>query len=149
MKTFVMAARLATLMALFFTGSCTIAPLKGYIGPDLPPGETAVIENGVYVDIEKYDDIRLSSSRNRVTVLPGSHSIEAVFRNQMYGDMVLYSRYTAIVTFTAEAGHTYVVYAHMTGLHGWQARVIDKKTGDQIAHSETLPVIREWISITF
>jgi hypothetical protein len=61
----------------------------------------------------------------------------------------LYSRHNAFVTFKAEAGHTYVVYAQMTGLYEWQARVIDKKTDDEIAHSETLPVIQEWIKLRF
>jgi hypothetical protein len=48
------------------------------------------------------------------------------------------------VTFKTEAGRSYVVYAHMTGLYEWQARVIDKNTNDEIAISEKLPVIREW-----
>ena len=143
-KTFFIAIRLVTVMVSLLISSCAISPMKGYMGPDLSSDKTAIIENGVYIDIEKYDGVKLSSYQNKVTVLPGDHTIEIALRNQILGDMILYSRHITSVTFKAAADHSYVVYAHMTGLQEWQARVIDKKTGDQIAHSETLPVTKEW-----
>src|SRR5512135_2922453 len=133
MKIFFIAARFTTLIAFLLISSCAITPMKGYMGPVLSSDKTALIENGVYIDIEKYDGAKLTSYHNSVTVLAGNHTIEVAFRDQNFGDFVLYSRHTAIVTFMAEAGHDYVVYAHMTGLYEWQARVTDKKTGDQIA----------------
>jgi hypothetical protein len=149
MKTFVIAAKLTTLMVFLLISSCAIAPMKGYVGPDLPSDKMAIIENGVYVDIEKYDGINLGFFQNSVAVLPGNHTIEVAFRNQLFESFVLYSEHTAMVKFVAKAGHTYVVYAHVTGYYEWQARVIDKKSGDQITNSETLPLIREWIHTTF
>jgi hypothetical protein len=148
-KTFIIVTRFVMIIAFLLISSCTINPMKGYVGPDLSSDKTALIENGVYIDIEKYDGIKLGSYHDKVVVLPGNHTIEINLRDQMFGDFILYSRHAALVTFMAKAGHSYVVYGHMTGLYEWQARVMDKKSGDQIAHSETLPVIREWVHIMF
>jgi hypothetical protein len=142
-KTFFIATILIAAVTFLLISSCAISPMKGYIGPDLSSDKTAIIENGVYIDIVKYDGIKLSSYQNKIIVLPGDHTIEIALRNQMLGEMVLYSQHIASITFNAAANHTYVVYAQMAGLHGWQARVIDKKTGDQVAYSGTLPVARK------
>ena len=143
-KTFFIAPMLVAAVTFLLISSCATSPMKGYVGPDLSSDKTAVIENGVYIIIQKYDGVKLRSYQNKVLVLPGDHTIEIAFRSQMLGDMVLYSWHIASVAFKAEADHTYVVYAHVTGIQEWQARIMDKKTGEHIAHSETLPVIREW-----
>jgi hypothetical protein len=44
--------------------------MKGYDGPEFPANTTAVIENGVYADIESCDGVKLGSFQNKVTVLP-------------------------------------------------------------------------------
>ena len=119
--------------------------MKGYEGPDLSVDKTAVIENGVYIDIVKCDGVKLGSFQNRVIVLPGDHTIEISFQTQTISNLVLYSRKTASLTFKTEAGHTYVAYAHWIQSGGWTAYVMDKKTGELVAQSETLPLIWEHV----
>lgn len=114
--------------------------MKGYADPEFPADTTAVIESGVYADIESCDGVKLGSFQNKVTVLPGNHIVELAYHDQSMGDTVLYSRESAFVTINAEAGHTYVAYADMVGNSGWVACIKDKKTGEQIAQSGVLPI---------
>ena len=114
--------------------------MKGYEGPEFPVHTTAVIESGVYADIESCDGVKLGSFQNKVTVLPGNHMVELAYHAQSMGDTVFYSRAVAFVTFNAEAGHTYVAYADMIGNSGWVARIKEKLTGEQIAQSGILPI---------
>jgi hypothetical protein len=140
-----MATKLITVFIFFLVSSCAVLPMKGYEGQDLPADKTAVIENGVYIDINKCDGVKLGSFQNKVVILPGDHTIEITFQTQLIGDIILYSSETASVKFKAEAGHTYVAYAHMVSIEGWIAIIKDKKTDERIAQSEMLPIIQERI----
>lgn len=114
--------------------------MKEYDGPEFPAHTTAVIESGVYADIESCDGMKLGSFQNKVAVLPGNHIIELTFHTQSMGDTVFYSREAAFVTFNAEAGHTYVAYADTMGNSGWIACIKDKKTDEKIVQSGVLPI---------
>jgi hypothetical protein len=144
-KSFFIAARLITAMTFLLIGSCVMLPMKGYEGPDLSADKTALIENGVYIDLVKCDGMQLGSFQNRITVLPGDHTLEMSFQTQTISDLVLYSRETASLRFKAEAGHTYLAYAHWVQTGGWTAYVMDKKTGERVAQSETLPIVWEHV----
>ncbi len=124
-----------------------MSTLKGYDGPEFPAHTTAVIESGVYADIESCDGMKLGSFQNKVSVLPGNHMVELAYHAQSMGDTVFYSREVAFVTFNAEAGHTYVAYADTMGNSGWTAHIKDKKTGEQIAQSGVLPIEIEYRSM--
>lgn len=142
-RVFLITTRLITALAFFLAGSCAVLPTKGYEGPDLSADKTAIIENGVYIDIDKFDGIKLSSFRKSVKTLPGDHTIEMSFQTQTISDLVLYSKETASLTFKAEAGHTYVAYAYWVSTEGWVALIKDKKTDERVAQSGTLPIIWE------
>jgi hypothetical protein len=114
--------------------------MKGYDGPEFPAHTTAIVESGVYADIESCDGIKLGSFQNKVTVLPGNHIVELMFHTQSMGDTVSYSREAAFVTFNAEAGHIYVAYADMIGNSGWVARIKEKLTDENIVQSGVLPI---------
>jgi hypothetical protein len=144
-KNFFIATRLTTIVSFLLIGSCAMLPMKRYEGPDLLSDKTAAIENGVYVDIDKCDGVKLGSFQNRVIVLPGDHTIEMSFQTQTISDLVLYSKETASLTFKTKSGHTYVAYAHWVATEGWIAYVMDKKTGERVAQSETLPIIWDHI----
>jgi hypothetical protein len=144
-KNFFIAKRLITAIAFLLISSCVMLPMKGYKGPDLSADKTAVIESGVYTDLVKCDGVRLGSFQNRVIVLPGDHTIEVSFQIQTISDLILYSRENAFLTFKTEAGHTYAAYSHWVQTGGWTVYVIDKKTGEFVARSETLPLIWEHI----
>jgi hypothetical protein len=139
--TFFVATRLIAVMILFSINSCTSVAMKGYEGPDLSADKTAIVEAGVYLDIEKCDGVKLSSLQDRVIVLPGDHTIEMTFATQYRGNSVVYSREAASVTFRTEAGHTYVAYAHMILNREWTANIRDKKTDELVAQSKPLPLI--------
>jgi hypothetical protein len=144
-RNFYIATRLITVLTFILISSCAVLPMKGYEGPDLPADKTAVIENGVYIDIDKFDGMKLGSFRNSVITLPGDHTIEMSFLTQTLSDLVLYSRETASLSFKAEAGHTYVAYARWVSTEGWIALIKDKKTDERVAQSEILPIIWEHI----
>ena len=142
-------------MAFLFAGSCAGA-MKGYGGPALPAGETALIKTGFNADIVRCDDVRLSPSQLSITVLPGKHTVEISFRRQWVGDKFLHSDVTGSIAFAAEAGRTYSVNADLlpikewAGLvaheYDWRGDVKDQGTGQTIAiTSEALPVRIEWI----
>ncbi|MGD0659206.1 MAG: hypothetical protein ABSD38_14155 [Syntrophorhabdales bacterium] len=149
-------ARLVLLgMAFLFAGSCA-GTMKGYSGPALPAGETALIRAGFDAYILRCDDVRLSHSQLSITVLPGKHTVEISFRRQWVGDKLLLSDVTGSITFAAVAGHTYSVNADLlpikewAGLvaheYDWKGYVKDQGTGQTIAiTSEALPVRIEWI----
>jgi hypothetical protein len=139
--------RLLLVMFFFLISSCVSAPMKGYDGPEVSADKTAIIENGVYLDIVKCDGVRLGSFQNSIIVLPGEHTIDMVFHTQMIGDNYLYSRDTASVTFKVEAGHIYVAYARRISPGGWIASIKDKKTDEQVAQSAILELIGEWMFI--
>jgi len=149
-------ARLALLgMAFLLAGSCA-GTMKGYTGPLMPAGETALIKTGFYADILRCDDIRLAPSYLNIIVLPGKHTVEISLRRQWVGDKFLHSEVTGSITFAAVAGHTYSVNANLlpkkewAGLveheYDWQGYVVDQGTGQTIAiTTEALPVRVDWI----
>ena len=143
-KNFFIVTRLIMATTFLLIGSCAMLPMKGYDGPDLSADRTAIIENGVYIDINKCNGVKLGSFQDKVIILPGDHTIEMSFQTQIIWDYIFYSRETASLTFKTEAGHSYVVYA-LFSIKGWKVYVKDKKTNELIAQSETLPIIQEWI----
>ncbi len=149
-------ARLALLgMAFLLAGSCA-GTMRGYTGPSMPAGETALIKTGFYADILRCDDVRLAPSYLNIIVLSGKHTVEISFRRQWVGDKLLHSEVTGSITFAAAAGHTYSVNANLlpikewAGLveheYDWQGYVKDQGTGQTVAiTTEALPVRIEWI----
>jgi hypothetical protein len=146
-KSFFIVTRLIMAVTFLLAGSCAMLTMKGYKGPDLSADRTAAVERGVYLYIDECDGMKLGAFQNRITVLPGDHTLEMSFQTQTISDLVLYSRETASLRFKAEAGHTYVAYAHWVQTGGWTAYVMDKKTGERVAQSETLPIVWEHIII--
>jgi hypothetical protein len=90
-KDLTQARPLAAGMAFRLVTSCAVAPMKGYSGSDLPASDTAIIESGPNITIEKCDGIRLGFSRLDVIVLPGNHTIEISSITRPEGDMYFYS----------------------------------------------------------
>jgi len=148
--------RLVLLGTAFLLAASCAATMKGYTGPSMSAGETALIKTGFYADMLKCDDVRLPSSSLSITVLPGEHTVQLALRRQWVADKLLYSELTASITFVAEAGHTYTVNASLlptkewAGLvvhqYDWQGYVKDLGTGQTIAiTAEALPVRFDWI----
>lgn len=137
-------------MPLFCTDRCfTIfrqgigKRMKGYNDPVATVITTALIENGVYADIISCDYQQLVSTDNSITVIPGRHTVELALRVQQMGYYAVYSRETALVSFNAEMGHSYVAYAEIIGNESWIARIKDKMTNEQCTQSSILPVVIE------
>jgi hypothetical protein len=144
--------RIAALGILVFTlAACATTLTKGYEGPALPGDQTALVESGPYTHIEKYDGMKLSSQN--VTVLPGEHTVEMrlVEAQQPSREYFFYSGATGSVTFTAEAGHKYLVYINFVPApeqadeekgsgYTWVGYIQDKSTGKKIASTPPLPL---------
>lgn len=143
-------------MLFLLLGSCAGA-MQRYSGPLLPADRTAIIKTGFYASMERCDDVRPGPFQSSgIAVLPGKHTVEVAFRRQVLGNRVLYSEVTGLVTFVAEAGHTYSVNANLVaesaflGLikynYDWRGYVVDQGTGETIAvTTDALPTRTEWI----
>lgn len=125
----------ASAVAVLLLGSC--GAMKGYVGPDRLPEETAVIIAVGGTRISKVDDLKVSSA-NRITVLPGTHSVQAGFVDQA-GMWTVWSRWDYLITFAAEAGHTYEVFRGSESGLTMTAYVLDKKTGNRVDIDWTFP----------
>lgn len=161
---------LALGLAVLALGACSSTPMKGYSGPALPAGETAVVRSGAYTDIVSVDGMRVSGSS--VAVTPGTHIVEMKpdqpIDNATYvgpGNYYFYSLVNGTTTFTAEPGHTYEVYANLdterrseegygaenpgtsleqnTGFT-WTGYVVDDTTYNRVARTDTLPLQAYW-----
>ena len=141
--------------ALLLAGSCATT-MKGYTGPSMPPGETALIKTGFYANLLRCDDVEIPSSYLNIAVLPGNHTVQVSLRKQWIADKLLSSQAVGSITFVAEAGHTYTVNASLlpikewAGLvaheYDWQGYVTDLGTGQTIAiTADALPVRIDWI----
>jgi hypothetical protein len=87
----------------FLTGSCS-STMRMYSGPELPASQTALVRAGdIGVDLVSCDGKKITSSE--IIILPGEHTIEMSFYQREVG----YSADTALMDFTAEAGHVYMV----------------------------------------
>jgi hypothetical protein len=146
--------RIAALGILVFAlAACATTLTKGYEGATLPDDQTALVESGPYTHIEKYDGMKLSSQN--VTVLPGEHTVEMrLAQGQPSRQYFFYSRATGFVTFTAEAGHRYLVYINFIPVpeqaeeekgsgYTWVGCIQDKSTGKKIASTPPLPLEAE------
>jgi Flp pilus assembly protein TadD len=130
-KTLFIAKQLAVLMAFLVICSCSSAPMKGYTGPDLPTDQTALVKAVRATNINTCDGLKLSGFQNEVIVLPGAHNIEVTWR----GGIESYSNEVILVTFKAEAGHTYEISAESVPGARWDVFTTDKTTGTRVGNN--------------
>ncbi len=136
-------------MALLALSAC--APMKGYPGPALPAGETAIVRSGPYTDLVSVDGMKISGLS--VALLPGPHTIEVVPSelDQPYeGWWVVGSAVKGVVGFVALAGRSYrasVEFAPRSApgyedysAWSWVGSVQDETTGARVAQTASLPL---------
>lgn len=158
--------RIMVLMLALLTLSACAGTTKEYSGPVLPASETAVVRSGPYTDLVAIDGRKVSSLS--VALLPGKHTVEIKPTDNLqaygygYGAYYFYSRVTGSIEFTAEPGHTYLVYAAIatapttedsdtgysvtgstdTGFT-WSGYITDETAGRRLARTDTLALQAE------
>jgi hypothetical protein len=95
---------------------------RTYSGPARSPNEVAIIENpGTNILVERLDGVYVGY-RCPLEVLPGAHTFTvSIYAHWAYS---IGSRPT--ITFTAEAGHTYILQTRLLDGQKWCANLTDK-----------------------
>jgi hypothetical protein len=139
-------------MAALALAACAGSPMKGYTGPVLPAEQTALVKTGPYAELVACDGVKVSALR--VAVLPGERTIEMKPSDQQLDykrtGFVFRSKVTGSVSFTAEAGHTYVagvsiVAAPLTDEdigtgYTWIGTIEDETTHKRVKRTDRLPL---------
>ncbi len=118
---------------LLVVGGCAT---KTYPGPKLPREEVAVINEGgfliTWATITYVDDKKREWGASYIEVLPGEHTL---YVKVTYAPLMQPSSVgIGVITFEAEAGHTYIVYGELDEKTGradiW---IIDEETEQIVA----------------
>lgn len=153
--------RVVVLGAVVLTlAACAGVPMQGYTGPALPAEQTALVQTGAYTDLIACDGKKVSGLG--LTVLPSVHTIELKPDDQQQSYMqtgfIYRSTVTGSISFTAEAGHKYLVYVNIapgpstdenagTG-YTWVGIVEDETTHRKVAKTDHLPLQIEPIIVS-
>ena len=117
---------------------------KGYLGPVRLPSELALIKGLIRKKTDVYFNLIDESSKpgffsapsEKLYVLPGQHTVEIIFRNESSDRSI--NRFQCEATFSAEAGHTYQLYASQSHLSPMRAWIKDMKTDTTVGHCEQI-----------
>ena len=90
------------LLSTLFTASC--GALKMYPGPERAPEEIAILKIGEIVLIAL--DTQPPQGAESLAILPGEHTLRLSHNQEGFGEQVI------TYTFTAVAGHQYLLSAH-------------------------------------
>ena len=139
-------------MAALALAACASAPMKGYTGPVLPAEQTALVKTGPYAELVTCDGVKVSALS--VAVLPGEHTIEMKPNDQQSDytqtGYMFRSKVTGSASFTAEAGHTYVVGVSIAAApltdedigtgYTWVGTIEDGTTHKKVKRTDRLPL---------
>ena len=143
---------IALAMVALALAACAGTPMKGYTGPALPAEQTVLVETGPYAEIVTCDGVKVSALR--VAVLPGEHTIEMKPNDQqsdyMQTGYMFRSKVIGSASFTAEAGHTYVVGVSIVAApltdedigsgYTWTGTIEDETTHKRVKRTDRLPL---------
>jgi hypothetical protein len=145
------------LCVVMFLGltNCAVVTTQWYEGQGKPANETAIIETGPYTNIEAIDGKTVNALR--IAVLPGTYQVSikpGEPDQQPLSPYLFYSRVTGSISFTAQAGHTYMVYVKFLTeqkpadeIRGsgfvWIAYILDRSVDKKIAQTDPLPLEAE------
>jgi tetratricopeptide (TPR) repeat protein len=105
--------------------------MRMYSGPELPASQTALVRGAdISINLVSCDGRKITSSD--VIILPGDHTIEMSYYQREVG----YSVDTALIDFTAEAGHVYVVDRLTGGGNTYRVTIIDRDSQHKVGRNE-------------
>ena len=104
---------------------------KMYSGAELPSTQTALVRGAdMTINLVSCDGKKITS--NEIIVLPGDHTIEMSYHQQG----VSYSADTALIDFTAETGHAYIVDRLIGGGNTYRVTIIDRDSQQKVGRNE-------------